>query len=82
MDTKTGNEKFVVKWRYGVSADAIAAIRKRFNIPNYTTLNGCSPAEIRAEDMPLFEETARRGFFTILRKKWCKNGDTFSFQIR
>ena len=79
MDTETGNKKLVVKWGYGISDDAIEAIRKRFNIPHYTTLNGFSPVEIAKEDMPIFEETARRGFFTIFRKEWCKNGDTFSF---
>jgi len=79
MDTKTENEKLVVKWGYNISPESIAAIRKRFSIPNYTTLNGCSPAEISMEDMPLFEETARRGFFSILHKKWCKNGGVYSF---
>lgn len=71
--------RMVIKWAYKLEDAVIAAIRKRFSIPTYTTINGFSPVEISEEDMDIFEETARRGFFTIIRKKWCKNGDTFSF---
>ncbi|MCM1337734.1 MAG: hypothetical protein NC187_08120 [Candidatus Amulumruptor caecigallinarius] len=72
-------ERMMVRWGYHIPEAAIAAIRKRFNIPRYTTINGLSPAEISADDMPVFEETARRGFFSILRVKWRKNGDAYSF---
>ena len=71
-------EKLLVNW-VTMDESAIAAIRKRFNIPRYTTLNGFSPAEISDEDMPVLEETARRGFIRIMHKKWCKNGGTISF---
>jgi hypothetical protein len=71
--------KMVIKWGYKLDDATVAAIRKRFKIPTYTTLNGFSPVEIAEEDMEMFEETARRGFFTIFRKKWCKNGAQFSF---
>ena len=78
-EPKSHSEKLVIHWGYNIPDDAIEAIRKRFNIPHYTTLNGFSPAEISDEDMPIFEETARRGFFSILRVKWCKNGGVYSF---
>ena len=60
----------------------IRKIRERFNIPEYTTINGWSPAEISDEDMEIFQETAKRGFFSILTQKWCKNGVHFSFISR
>lgn len=40
-------------------------IRRRFGITAGTTVNGESPAEIKEEDFPLLEETARRGFVQI-----------------
>lgn len=43
-------------------------IRDRFNIPRGMTLNGEREAEIKEEDMPLLEETARRGFIQIRHK--------------
>lgn len=57
----------------------IRRIRERFSLPAYTTLNGITPAKIKPEDMPLLEETARRGFIQIWRRKWCKNGGSISF---
>lgn len=70
--------KKVIRW---VTRDqnAILAIRKRFNIPDYVTVNGYSPAEIKESDMEVFEECARRGFFSVIPLKWCKNGETFAF---
>ena len=66
--------KLVVCWRK-CDAGTIQRIRQRFGMPTYTTVNGWTPAEILEEDMPLLEETARRGFLYILRHvKWCKNG--------
>lgn len=44
-------------------------IRRRFGIPQGMTVNGETPAEIREEDLPLLEETARRGFIKIRRRK-------------
>lgn len=73
--------KFVIRWNTR-DAEAIAAIRKRFNIPEYTTVNGLTPAEIAPEDMEVFEECARRGFFGIMPLKWCKNGDQYIFTSR
>lgn len=70
--------KFVIRWGTR-DMEAISLIRKRFNIPSYTTLNGWSPVEIEPADKEVFDECARRGFFSILPKKWCKNGGLFSF---
>lgn len=71
--------KMVIKWGYKLDDATIAAIRRRFNMPDYTTLNGFTPVEIPESDREIFEETARRGFFTIFHKKWCKNGDQYIF---
>ncbi|MCM1142479.1 MAG: hypothetical protein NC453_28250 [Muribaculum sp.] len=71
-------ERLIVRWNTR-DQEAIAAIRKRFNIPTYTTVNGWSPAEIKSEDMPMFEECARRNFFGIIRRKWCKKGGQYIF---
>lgn len=61
----------------------IRRIRERFAIPGYVTLNGWSPAVVAPSDREVFDECARRGFFSILQDvKWCKNGDVFSFKIR
>ena len=56
---------------YWVTNDREArnAIRARFGVPPYTTVNGETDAEIRDEDMALLEETARRGFIQIRYKK-------------
>lgn len=43
-------------------------IREKFNIPNYTTVNGETPCEIRDEDMELLRETEKRGFIQIRNK--------------
>lgn len=74
-------EKLVIRWATRDKA-SIAAIRKRFNIPSYTTVNGWSPVEIESEDMELFEECSRRGFYGIIRVKWCKNGGQYIFPTR
>lgn len=43
-------------------------IRDRFSIPNYTTVNGETPCEIRDEDMELLRETESRGYIQIRNK--------------
>lgn len=77
----TDAQRLTIRWTTKDKA-VIAAIRKRFSIPSYTTLNGLSPVLLKDEDRAVFEETARRGFFAILDKKWCKNGAVFSFKSR
>lgn len=79
--THTEPQKLTIRW-LTKDKDAIDAIRKRFNMPTYTTLNGWSPALINEEDIELFEECGRRKFFKIMPYKWCKNGGTFSFIFR
>lgn len=41
------------------------AIRKRFGISDYMSVNYETPCEIREEDMDLLRETARRGFVEL-----------------
>ena len=43
-------------------------IRERFGIPYTMTVNGETEADIREEDMPLLEETQKRGFIQIRYK--------------
>lgn len=43
-------------------------IRDKFNIPDYTTVNGETICEIREEDMKLLRETEKRGFIQIRNK--------------
>ncbi len=57
-------KKLTIYWATG-DRQAQAAIRKRFGITAGTTINGESPAEIRDEDIPILEETARRGYIRL-----------------
>lgn len=68
----------MVKW-FTKDKAAISAIRKRFGIPPYTTINGWSPAMVREEDLDMFRETARRGFFSCIETEWAFNGATYSW---
>lgn len=43
-------------------------IRDRFNIPDYTTVNGETSCEIKDEDLPLLRECEKRGFIQIRNK--------------
>lgn len=79
--THTEPQRLIVRW-ITRDREAIAAIRGRFRMPAYTTVNGLTPAEIAPEDMPVFEECMRRGFFGVLHRKWRKNGDQYIFQTR
>lgn len=38
-------------------------IRDKFNIPDYTTVNGETPCDIKDEDMELLRETERRDIY-------------------
>ena len=44
-------------------------ICRRFKIHYHVTVNGETQADIRKEDVELFRETARRGYFDIRFKK-------------
>lgn len=74
----TSNIKLTISW-HTKNAESIQLIRERFNIPRYTTVNGWTPCEIKPEDMPIFEETARRGYFSILHKPWERVGNTYTW---
>lgn len=54
--------------------DVIVRIRKKFNVPSYTSVNYETECEIKNEDFPLLEETERRGFIRIRNKntRLCK----------
>lgn len=43
-------------------------IKAKFGIPDYTTINGETPCEIRDEDMEILKECERRGFIQIRKK--------------
>lgn len=75
------SRKVIIRWpsSHRCSDEHKRLIREKFGIPKYETLNGWNPAEIKDEDWELFEETARRGFFYIMDKKWCKNGGQYIF---
>lgn len=73
--------KLVIRWLTR-DRDAIEAIRRRFAMPHFTTLNGLSPAEIDDSDRGLFDECARRGFFCIMDKTWRQNGGQIIFISR
>lgn len=57
-----------VYWQTGDTATQ-ERIRQRFGIPHGMTVNGETEADIRNDDIPLLEETARRGFIQIRYKK-------------
>lgn len=74
-------ERLAVRW-ITRDQEAIAAIRERYGIPAYTTVNGWSPAEIAPEDMREFEECAKIGFFSIIHAEWYENGGHYVFKTR
>lgn len=77
----TEPERLTIRWATRIE-DVREKIRKRFGIPEYCTLNDWSPVEIKAEDMEVFQECAKRGFFGILPVKWCKKGGHYIFTTR
>lgn len=70
--------RVIVYWRTR-NDKTIEAIRNRFRLPRYVTLNGWTPGAIEESDMSVFEETARRGFIRYMRKEWKFNGYTYSW---
>lgn len=70
--------KVIIRW-ITRDKEAIRLIRERFQMPQYTTVNGLSPADIKDEDIPLFEETSKRGFFGFWHQKWCIKGGVLVF---
>lgn len=70
--------KVIVRWQTK-NAESIRLIRKRFDIPQYTTINGHSPAIIKPADKEVFLETVRRGFISYLPVDWSFNGFSYSW---
>lgn len=70
--------KIVIHWNTK-NDDAIRMIRERFGIPRYTTVNGQTPTVLPTDDIVMFEETAKRGYFTYQRVDWTFNGATYSW---
>ena len=58
---------------------AVQAIRRRFGLPSYTTLNGETPGDIGQADKDIFDECVRRGFFTYRPTEWSFNGKSYSW---
>ena len=73
-------EKIVIHWNTK-DEEAIRLIRERFGIPRYTTVNGQTPAILPADDIFMFEETAKRGYFSYQRVDWTFNGATYSWEM-
>lgn len=76
--TDPSGEKIVILWNTK-DEEAIKKIRARFKIPKYTTLNGFTPAILPAQDLAMFDETARRGYFNYRRVEWTFNGTSYSW---
>lgn len=70
--------KIIVRWNTR-DKEAIAAIRKRFGFPDYTTVNGWTPAMLRPDDRVMLDECARRGFLSYQEKEWAFNGKSYSW---
>ena len=61
--------KLTIYWPSHTSRELEKTIRMRFGITAGTTINGETPAVISDEDMPVLEDTARRGFIEIRKYK-------------
>jgi hypothetical protein len=55
---------------YNCSWEDIRKIEQRFGFPNCVNVNGetCHPVEVKDEDWPLLQETAKRGYIQIRNK--------------
>lgn len=58
-------EKIRIKWS-SKGMKRRKEICERFGFSSYLTLNHKSEVYVRAEDLPVFNETVRRGFLTVL----------------
>ena len=47
----------------------IKRIREKFNIPNYTSINGETPCDVSDSDLKLLLETEKRGFIQLRKKE-------------
>ena len=62
-------KKVLIYWPNTTSRELEKRIRERFGVTAGTTVNGETPAEIKEEDYPMLEETARRGFISLRKYK-------------
>jgi hypothetical protein len=60
--------KVTIYWERETKPIIRKRIREKFNIPDYLSINGETPCEIKDSDMELLKETARRGFIQIRSK--------------
>ena len=74
-------KKLTIFWPSSTSQADMRKIREKFGITAGTTINGETPAEIKDEDLPLLEETARRGFISIRGYK-PKLEDLFNVKVQ
>ena len=65
MKAKT---KVVIYW-ITKEREKIDRIRKKFDLGNYVSVNGETPADISNKDMDLLVETERRGYIEIRIKE-------------
>lgn len=79
--THTADYRCAVEW-ITTDKELIARIRRRFNMPFYTTVNGLTPAQIKHSDMDYFRLGEKKGLYRIISFNWLKNGDTYSFISR
>lgn len=60
--------------KMGAKREVIERIVEKFGLNiRYMTVNGETEVSVKEEDMELFEETARRGFLSILKRR--ENGE-------
>lgn len=60
--------KVTIYWESGIKPIIRKKIKEKFNIPDYLSINGETPCEIKDSDLELLKETARRGFIQIRNK--------------
>lgn len=59
--------KTVVYW-VTKDTEKVTAIREKFNLPTYTSLNGETPADVSESGMELLRECEKRGLIQIRNK--------------
>lgn len=60
--------KITIYWRTTNQED-IKRIREKFNLPNYTSINGETPCEVSDSDLPILLEVEKRGFIQLRKKE-------------
>ena len=65
------SERMKVYIYYNCSWEDVRRIEDRFGFPHCVTVNGetCQPVKVKPEDWSLLQETEKRGFIQIRRKK-------------